>query len=286
MIWLVISIILAAIWIAASYFVRDVNQRRLNWVMTGLIIIWTVVNSLAIIPAGHAGVKDLFGKVSDDILQPGARIVNPLLTIHRMSVRTQEIKETANVPSVEGLNITLDVSLLFNLEPSTAPQVYRTLGSDYLRIFIEPQLRSHVRGATASFEAKALYTSAREVIAAKILSDLRPAFELRGFTNATILLRTITLPAVVSGAIEQKLKAEQEAQQMVFVLQREKQEADRKRIEAEGIRDFQNTVAKGISPQLLKWKGIEATEHLAKADKATVVIIGGTDGLPLIFNTK
>lgn len=152
--------------------------------------------------------------------------------------------------------------------------------------YVEPQIRSHLRGVTASYEAKALYTSAREMIAARILQDLNPAYEKAGFINAAILLREIKLPQLVSQAIEEKVKAEQEAQRMVFVLQKEQQEAERKRIEAKGIRDFQQTVSEGISPQLLKWKGIEATEILARSNNAKIVIIGGADGLPLILNTK
>lgn len=285
MLWLVTMFLLLGAWIAVSAFVVGVNQRRLNYGVLGLAALWTVVNSLTVIPAGHVGVKDLFGNVSDDVLHPGLRIVNPLLRIHRMSVRTQEVKETAAVPSSEGLIVTLDVSLLFNLEPAQAPDVYRTLGMGYRDVFVEPQLRSHVRGATASFEAKALYTTAREVIADRILQDLNTIYQARGFANAQILLRNVELPNIVANAIQQKLKAEQEAEQMRFVLQREEQEAERKRIEARGIADFQRIVTQGISEPLLRWKGIEATEHLATSQNSKVVIVGGRNGLPLILNT-
>ncbi|MGH7546004.1 MAG: prohibitin family protein [Gemmatimonadota bacterium] len=285
MVWLVTMFILAGAWIAVSAFVVGVNQRRLNYGMAGLAALWTVVNSVTVVQAGHVGVKDLFGSVSDDILHPGLRIVSPLLRIHQMSVRTQELKETAAVPSSEGLIVTLEVSLLFNLEPAKAPDVYRTLGTSYRDVFVEPQLRSHVRGATASFEAKALYTTAREVIADRILGELNPIYEARGFSNAQMLLRNVELPNVVANAIQQKLKAEQEAEQMRFVLQREEQEAERKRIEARGIADFQRIVTTGISEPLLRWKGIEATEHLATSQNAKVVIVGGQNGLPLILNT-
>lgn len=251
----------------------------------GLALFWTAISSVTVIPAGHVGVKDLFGKVSDDPLGPGIRLVNPMVDVHKMSVRTQEVKEAAAVPSSEGLIVTLDVSLLFNLDPKKAPEVYRTLGMNYINVFLEPQLRSHVRGATASFEAKALYTSAREEIANKILDDLRPIYEARGFINAAILLRNVVLPQVVASAIQQKLKAEQEAEQMIFVLEREKREAERKRIEGRGIADFQRIVTEGISEPLLRWKGIEATEKLAESSNAKVLIIGGKDGLPLILNT-
>ena len=248
-------------------------------------VVWTVANAITVVPAGHVGVQDFFGSVSDRYLQPGVRVVNPMVTIHKMSVRTQEIMETARVPSSEGLIVSLDVSLLFNLNPEKAPEVYRTLGPNYADVFVVPQLRSYVRGATASFEAKALYTSGREMIAEEILKELASVFEDRGIANSTILLRNIDLPRVVSDAIEQKLKAEQESEQMRFVLERERQEAERKRIEAQGISDFQRIVAQGIDERLLRWKGIEATENLATSQNAKVVIVGGRDGLPLILNT-
>jgi len=248
-------------------------------------VLWTVVNSITVVPAGHVGVQDLFGRVSDRYLQPGVRMINPMVDVHKMSVRTQELMETARVPSSEGLIVSLDVSLLFNLNPEKAPDVYRKLGKNYADVFVIPQLRSYVRGATAAFEAKALYTSGREMIAEEILRELAPVFEERGIANPTILLRNIDLPRVVSDAIEQKLKAEQEAEQMRFVLERERQEAERKRIEAQGISDFQRIVSQGIDERLLRWKGIEATENLATSPNAKVIVVGGRDGLPLIMNT-
>jgi regulator of protease activity HflC (stomatin/prohibitin superfamily) len=260
-------------------------QRIAVVVLAGVVLVWTVANSVTVVPAGHVGVQDLFGRVSDRYLQPGIRVVNPMVTVHEMSVRTQEIMERAAVPSSEGLILSLDVSLLFNLDPQKAPDVYRTLGPGYVDVFVVPQLRSYVRGATAEFEAKALYTSGREVIARQILTDLADVYAERGIANATILLRNIELPRVVSEAIQQKLKAEQEAEQMRFVLDRERQEAERKRIEADGIADFQRIVAEGIDERLLRWKGIEATEKLAGSANAKVVIVGGQDGLPLILNT-
>ena len=229
---------------------------------------------------------DLFGKLSDDTLDPGIHLVNPLLNIRVMDVRTQEITETANVPSKEGMNVTLDLSILYRLNHVKAPEVYRTIGVDYPDIFIVPQLRAMVRGATTNYEAKALYTAQREAIARTIFDQLAPVFEERGITLEKVLLRAVTLPKMVADAIEMKLQAEQEAERMRFVLEREKQEADRKRIEAAGIRDFQSIVTEGINENLLRWKGIEATEELAKSENAKIVIVGGKDGLPIILNTE
>jgi regulator of protease activity HflC (stomatin/prohibitin superfamily) len=245
-----------------------------------------LASTITLIPAGHVGVVDLFGHVSDRVLQPGVRLVNPLARVHKTSVRTREVTESADVPSSEGLVMHVDVTLLYNLAPETAPEVYRSLGPDYETVFIQPQLRSHLRDATASFEAKALYTSGREGVAGRLLKDLGPALAARGFTNPQVLLRSISLPTQLRGAIEQKLQAEQASEQMKFVLDRERQEAERKRIEAQGIADFQRIVAQGIDERLLRWKGIEATQSIAQSQNAKVIIIGGKDGLPLILNSN
>jgi regulator of protease activity HflC (stomatin/prohibitin superfamily) len=228
----------------------------------------------------------VFGKVGDRPLQAGVRIVNPLARVHKMTIRTQEATEAADVPSSEGLVMHVDVTLLYNLDPALAPQVYKTLGPDYEQVLIQPQLRSHLRDATASFEAKALYTSGREGVASRVMTDLAPTLNERGFTNLQVLLRSITLPQQLRASIEQKLQAEQQSEQMRFVLDRERQEAERKRIEAQGIADFQRIVAQGIDERLLRWKGIEATQALASSENAKIVIVGGRDGLPLILNSN
>jgi len=264
---------------------RQGRPKTIGSVLTAIGLIGIVSQSIISIPAGHVGLKDLFGNISDSTLDAGIHLVNPLLKIRVMDIRTQEITETANVPSKEGMNVTLDLSILYRLDSEQAPQVYRTIGVNFANIFIVPQLRAMVRGATTNYEAKALYTAQREAIAQTILDELAPIFSVRGIILDKVLLRSVTLPSTLADAIELKLKSEQEAERMRFVLDRERQEADRKRIEAEGIRDFQATVSEGINENLLRWKGIEATETLANSENAKVVIVGGKDGLPLILNT-
>lgn len=242
---------------------------------------------LTVIPAGHVGVVDFFGSVSPASLKAGINLRNPLARIVKMSVKTQEIKETMDVPSKEGLTVQLEISALFHLNPDRAPEVYRTIGPNYVEIILVPQFRSVARGVTAGYEARALYTSEREVLARLILADLQRLVEPRGITVESTPLRQVGLPRGLTQAIEEKLRAEQESQRMEFVLLKEKQEAERKRIEAQGIADFQAIVTKGISEQLLRWKGIEATEKIAASQNAKVIIIGaGKDGLPLILDTK
>jgi len=242
---------------------------------------------LTVIPAGHVGVVDFFGTVSPVTLKAGINLVNPLARIIKLSVKTQEIKETMDVPSKEGLTVQLEISALFHLDPDKAAEVYKSIGPNYIEIILEPQFRSVVRGVTAGYEAKALYTSEREMLAGIIQKDLQHLVGPRGVTVEASPLRRVGLPGGLTQAIEEKLRAEQESQRMQFVLLKEKQEAERKRIEAQGIADFQTIVTKGISEPLLRWKGIEATEKLAASQNAKVVIIGaGKDGLPLILDTK
>jgi prohibitin 1 len=239
------------------------------------------------VAAGHVGVKDFFGKVSNTTLQPGINVVPPLTRVVQMSVQTQEIKEVAEVPSKEGLILSLETSLLFQLDPARAADIYRTVGSTYVGTIVEPQFRSAIREVTASYEAKALYSAERERIAGEIFSLFQRLASQRGIVVQQVLLRRIGLPPVVANAIQEKLRREQEAEQMKFVLQKEQQEAERKRIEAQGIADFQRIVAQGISAQLLEWKGIEATEKLAGSANTKVVVIGNTkNGLPVILGER
>ncbi len=285
---LVLFAILFIVGIGVVFFapssMRQGRPKTVGSILAVIGIIGIIAQSVVSIPAGHVGLKDLFGNISDDTLKPGIHLVNPLLNIRGMDVRTQEITETANVPSKEGMNVTLDLSILYRLDESQAPEVYRTIGMNYARVFIIPQLRAKVRGATTNYEAKALYTAQREAIALTIIDELAPVFAERGVVLERVLLRSVTLPSTLADAIELKLQSEQEAERMGHVLARERQEADRKRIEAEGIRDFQAIVSEGINDNLLRWKGIEATEKLANSSNAKVVIVGGKDGLPLILN--
>ncbi len=262
------------------------NRNLLGPVLAVIVVLFFILieGPFRTVPAGHVGVKDFFGQVSSETLPPGIRLVFPLTSVVKMSIQTQEIKEIAEVPSQEGLILSLETSLLFQLDPAKAAEIYRTVGSDYVGTIVEPQFRSAIREITASYEAKALYSAEREKIAGEIFALFKRIAGDRGIIVQQVLLRKIGLPPVVANAIQEKLRREQEAEQMKFVLQKEQQEAERKRIEAQGVADFQRIVAQGISSQLLEWKGIEATEKLAASANTKIVVIGNSKtGLPLIL---
>lgn len=247
-----------------------------------VLIIGLLFASVVTIPAGHVGVLTLFGKVDPEELPEGLHLINPLKSLHTMSIRTQEIFEHAEVPSKEGLSVGLEVSLLYHIEPTMASDIYRTLGENYDAVLIVPMLRAAIRNVTVYHEAKELYTSGREVIAGQIFADLDKALRARGIIVEAVLLRKIVLPEQVQQAINNKLAAEQEAERMKFVILREEQEAKRKRIEAQGIADFQNIVRQGIDERLLKWKALETVNELAKSPNTKFIILGDKSGLPII----
>ncbi|MCM8773260.1 MAG: prohibitin family protein [Candidatus Omnitrophica bacterium] len=217
------------------------------------LIIGILFSSIRVVPAGYVGVVDFFGYVSPKPLNSGINFVNPLVKVVPLSIRTQEEKETMSVPSKEGLNVALDVSVLYKLNPTRAVEVYKTIGPVYKDVVLIPQFRAAARGVTVGYEAKALYTSEREVLAKAIYESLKNLVEERGIIIERVLLRAITLPPTVSSAIEQKLKAEQEAERMKFVLEKEKLEAERKRVEAEGIRDAQAIINQSLTSQYLHY---------------------------------
>jgi prohibitin 1 len=252
-----------------------------------VLVIILLMASTTSIPTGNVGVLTLFGRVTGDVLPEGIHMINPLKSVEKLSVQTQSVKESANVPSNEGLILALDTSLLFRLDKSMAANVYQTVGSDYAEKIVEPTLRAAIRASTSAHTANALYTNARELVQQQIQDELTKQLAPRGVIVENVLLRDVQLPAMLKGSIEAKQQAEQDALRMSFILQKEKQEAERKRIEAQGIADFQKIVATGISPQLLEWKGIEATEKLAASANAKIVIIGNPkNGLPLVLEPK
>jgi regulator of protease activity HflC (stomatin/prohibitin superfamily) len=273
-------------------------------------VLLVVVSSFVIIPAGHIGVQVLFGKVKPTALTEGIQLINPLVQVQEMSVRTETytMSATSNEGQVrgddsiqalssDGLLMPLDITIAFRLVGSDAPRVYREIGPDYVEKIIRPASRTAVREAIAGFTAQEAYSTKREALPQKMhdlltermksLLEQREDFKgATGFSVDQIMLRKIQLPDKVKNAIEAKLEAAQQAEQMQFVLDKERQEAERKRIEAKGVSDFQTIVSQSINANLLQWKGIEATENLSRSQNAKIVLIGsGKNGLPVILNS-
>src|SRR5262249_33187647 len=247
-----------------------------------LILAWT---SLAYVPPGSVGVLTSFGRVTGEVLPEGTHFVSPFKVNHVLTVRTQSREEHTSTPSMEGLNLEMDTSLIYHLNRDKAAHVFQNIGTNYAGTIIEPILRSTIRDTTAGHSANTLYSSSRKQVEDEIMQGLKASLEPRGIVIENVLLRDIQLPHTLRTSIESKQQAEQESLAMGFRLQKERQEADRKRIEAQGIHDFQQIVAQGISVQLLQWKGIEATENLAKSPNAKIIVIGNAkNGPPLVMS--
>jgi regulator of protease activity HflC (stomatin/prohibitin superfamily) len=285
---------------------------RLGQLSSALLVVSVLAfvgSTVVIIPAGHVGVQVLFGRVKPIALTEGIQFINPFVDVQEMSVRTESYTMSATnaegqvrgddsiqALSSDGLLMPLDITIAFRLVGGDAPRVYRDIGPDYVDKIIRPASRTAVREAIAGFTAQEAYSTKREALPQKmhdlLTERMRSLLEQReDFTGATgfvvdqVMLRKIQLPDKVKNAIEAKLEAAQQAEQMQFVLDKERQEAERKRIEAKGVSDFQTIVSQSINANLLQWKGIEATENLSKSQNAKIVIIGsGKNGLPVILN--
>jgi regulator of protease activity HflC (stomatin/prohibitin superfamily) len=289
---------------------EDVKDVRFGLTIASIVlfcagILFAAMASIAIVPPGHVGVQVLFGSVRQATLSEGLSVVNPFVSVSHMSGRTQTYtmaeadseKGRAIVAlSSDGLRIPMDVSIIYRLDPTHASWILQNVGYEYQDILMKPAARTAVRQAAAGFTAQEAYSTKRDALADSMMDTLNKSimkiFEQRGFKHKAIhieqvLLRNVDLPKRVKDAIEQKLEAEQEAQKMTFVLEKETREAERKKVEAGGIQQFQEIVKKGIDNRLLRWKGIEATENLAKSNNTKIIVIGGGgDGLPIILNTS
>ncbi len=235
-----------------------------------------------IVPAGHVGVIDTFGKVSDRILAEGLHLRNPFSKVVHLSVQTQEFKETTQTPSKEGLMMEVDVSILYRLNPEKAKAIYQTVGINYVEVVVLPSARSLIRNTTAQFNGQEIYTSQRQAVAQKIRQDLGQAVADRGVIIEDTPLRNVTLPKNLAATIESKLQADQDSQRMQFVLSKERQEADRKKIAAQGEAEAQKILATGLTNQVLRLREIEAMQKLADSKGTKVVVMGGNDKNVLI----
>ncbi len=266
--------------------------RTIAYVCIGLAVIFS---SVVEIGPGQVGVQTLFGSVQNRVLYSGLSIVNPFVQVEKMDVKTQAYtmstaQDEGNIKgddaiwalSMDGLTIKLDVTVWYRLNDGDAPQVYRTIGVDYVDKIVRPAIRTALRDVSVLYSATDIYSGKRGDFVTGVTKNVEEAFNNRGIILERVLLRNVELPDKIKSAIDDKIAAEQKAQQMVYVLQKEKQEAERKAIEAQGISNYNKIVSQSITDQVLQLKGIEATLELAKSTNSKMVVMNGKN-MPLIF---
>ena len=268
--------------------------------ITGAIIVLLGVlfSSIVQIEAGEVGVKKLFGKVQNETIGSGLHLINPLMEVINMDIKTQNYTmsganddgqnsadDAIKVLTSDGLEVTIDLTVLYKVLPSDAPKIVRETGLDYTDKIVRPLTRTKIRDNAVYYEAIALYSTRRDEFQQRIFRTIDEDFKKRGLILEQLLVRNITLPQSVKTTIEQKISAEQEAQKMQFVLQKEKQEAERKRVEAQGIADYQRIISLGLSDKQLQYESIKAQLELAKSQNAKVIIMG-KGNTPIILDSK
>jgi len=264
-----------------------------------LLVVGLVSASIKQIDAGEVGVQTLFGKVQSTVLGSGLNIVNPLVEVHPFVIKTQNYTMSAirdegdkvgddaiRVLSSDGLEVIIDLTVLYRVLPDQAPNIFREIGEDYKNVVVRPITRTKIRDNAVYYDAVSLYSTKRTEFYSRIFKDIESDFKKRGLFLEQILIRNINLPTSVKASIESKINAEQEAQKMQFVLQKESQEAERKRIEAQGIADYQRIIATNLTDKQLEYEQIKANLALANSTNAKVIVIGGNGKMPLMIDSK
>ncbi len=263
-----------------------------------LVVLGALTSSIKQIDAGEIGVKSLFGKVQDDVLTSGLNFVNPLMDVKTIDVRTQNYTmsgvhnegdvagdDAIRVLTADGLEVVIDLTVLYRVQSSQAPNIVKEIGYDFKNVVIRPITRTKIRDNAVYYTAVDLYSVKRDEFQARIFKTIEANLKARGLVLEQLLVRNITLPASVKGSIEEKIKAEQDAQKMQYVLQKEKQEAERKRVEAQGIADYQRIISLGLGDKQLQYEQIQAMKGLMTSPNAKVIIMGGGK-TPIILNDK
>jgi len=264
-----------------------------------IIALGILLSAVKVIDPGKVGVQVLFGKVQDNVLESGLHVINPLVDVHNFDIQTQnytmsgvstegqkEGDDAIRVLSSDGLEVTIDISVLYKVSPSKAPYILQNIGEDYIEKIVRPVTRTAIRDNAVNYQAVDLYSTKRTEFQEKINRTITETFNKRGLELQQILVRNISLPASVKASIESKINAEQDAQKMQFVLQKERQEADRKRVEAQGIADYQKILSTGLSDKQLIYESIKAQKEIALSPNAKVIIIGGGKGNPIMLSDK
>ena len=293
----VIAVIIGfAIARGAEPFRRFANPIRIVGLV--LVLIGVITASIIQVDAGQVGVKKLFGKVQTDVLGSGLHFINPLMEVEKLDIKTknytmsgahdesqQSSDDAIRVLTADGLEVTIDLSVLYRVVPTDAPKLIRETGIDYEDKIVRPITRTRIRDNAVYYEAIALYSTRRDEFQNRIFKTIEQDFRSRGLFLEQLLVRNITLPQSVKSTIEQKINAEQEAQKMQFVLQKEKQEAERKRVEAQGIADYQRIISEGLTDKQLQYESIKAQLELAKSQNSKIIIMG-RGNTPVILDAK
>lgn len=250
------------------------------------------------VDAGYVGVKSLFGKVQTESLSSGLNFINPLISVTPIDIRTQNYTmsgvhdegsksgdDAIKVLTSDGLEVTIDLSVLYRVNPTEAPRLLKEIGIDFEDKIVRPITRTRIRDNSVYYEAVALYSTKRDEFQSRIFKTIENDFKSRGLILENLLVRNITLPASVKSTIEQKINAEQEAQKMQFVLQKEKQEAERKRVEAQGISDYQRIISESLSDRQLQYEQIKAMRELAGSANSKIIVMP-SKGTPVILDPK
>ena len=299
-----VFIILGIILLIAGFVIsrNDDNVRRFSAPLriAGLVVILIgiLTTSIIQIDAGQIGVKKLFGKVQTDVLTSGLHLINPLLEVEKLDVKTQNYTmsgqhdegtqtgdDAIRVLTADGLEVTIDLSVLYRVITNDAPKLLQETGTNYEDKIVRPITRTRIRDNAVYYDAVALYSSKRDEFQNRIFKSIESDFKLRGLLLENLLVRNITLPQSVKLTIEQKINAEQDAQKMQFVLQKEKQEAERKRVEAQGIADYQRIISESLTDRQLQYEQIKAQLELAKSQNAKIIVMG-KGNTPVILDTK
>ncbi len=262
----------------------------------GAIVVGLLMTSLVQIEPGEVGVQKLFGKVSNNTLQSGLNFKNPLVEVVPFDIKTQNYTmagvdnegeergdDAIRVLSADGLEVIIDLTVLYRVTTDKAPNILREIGTDYRNTIVRPVSRTVIRDNAVYYDAISLYSTKRDEFQDRIFKGIEVTFKERGLFLEQLLVRNITLPASVKTTIESKINAEQEAQKMTFVLQKEKQEAERKRVEAQGIADYQRIISMSLTDKQLQYEMIKA---IATSPNSKLIITGGTKGTPIILNSN
>jgi len=264
-----------------------------------VVVLGLLLSTVKIIEPGKVGVQVLFGKVQDNVLESGLHLINPVVEVTTFSVQTENYTMSAKdsegavqgddairVLSSDGLEVTIDLSVLYKINPDKAPFILQNIGEKYEDKIVRPVTRTAIRDNAVNYQAVDLYSVKRQEFQAKINQTITQNFAKNGLELQQILVRNISLPASVKASIESKINAEQDAQKMQFVLQKERQEADRKRVEAQGIADYQKILSTGLSDKQLQYETIKAQKEIALSPNTKIIIMGANKGNPIMLSDK